>query len=179
MTIEATTVVSFNTTDDTADYVFNLLLDDTLNLDSDGEPKTSFYDTDSAVYLLANKSTNVTIDQVLTTSGSIKSLGQVSRDKSETNLFTSLESAADDSYTIQMIPSSVDADWIGNTGAVEGEISDIGITSYIPDIRLTPFLCEFSYYYSCDSYKFTPPSMSLSEDETFQVGIVFYITVVD
>jgi len=174
--IEATTVVSFNKTSDTTDYVFNLELDDILNLDSEGEPKSSF-SPDDVVYILANKSSNVSITAVKSTAGNVSNLGGVSRNGDTTNLFAGRDPDEDDTFELGIIPTSVDISYIGNLGRLSEEVSGIGVRTYTHNVDYAPFIAEFNYNYNCASYKLSPPPMDLGEGESFPIAVVFYITV--
>ena len=177
--IEATTVVSFNTTDAAeVDYVFNIQLDDVLNINSDGDVVTQFGSGDK-VYMTANKSTNVTVDAVVSTDGVMSYLGSVSRSGKDQVLFTQREKAEDDIHTMAIVPTVVDVTYTGRLGAYTKETSRIGVVSITPDIAKTPFLANLLYDYSCSSYKLQAPILDLETDETYNIAVVFYITVGD
>ena len=178
--IEATTVVSFNTSDgETADHVFSIQLDDTLNKDSKGEVVTQFGSGDN-VYLTANKSTNVTVDAVICTAGAISSPSKVSRKGEEQVLFTEREKAEDGIHRMSIVPTVVDVTYTGSRrGAYTKETSNIGVVKLTPDIRKTPFLANLIYSYNCLLYCLSAPKLSLKADETYNIAVVFYITVGD
>ena len=49
---------------------------------------------------------------------------------------------------------------------------------YTPDQSVTPFLTRFNYTYNALSYRLTPPiDLVLEDDETYDIGVVFYIEV--
>lgn len=182
MTIEATTVVSFNSSEaESEEYIFNIELDDTLNLDSEGEPKTSFAPGDR-VYLFVNKSFNVAVDAVAVTAGSVSSLGAGSRAGESTHLFATREvaKAGEDppgKHTLDLITTSCNVSYIGNTGRVFEEATKIDGRAFYPDAGRTPFIAKFNYVYPGRGYLVTPPTLVLAEDETFPLAVVFYITV--
>ncbi len=225
MAVEATTVVSFNSTSDDEDYIFSVQLDDTLNVDTneaaaalsdEGEYASSPYlqiltdsyypsntknvsggiavdtDTDeitvvttfppeSDVYLIINKSSNVTIDEVRCTGGSIRKQGTVTRTGSSDNLFPEIEEPEEgedaNTYSLDVVPTDVDISYVGNRGRLSEEISSVGIATYTHNVRYAPFIAKFDYEYDCTLYKLKSPTMSLAEAETYSLGIVFYITV--
>lgn len=223
MAVEATTVVSFNAADSTTPYLFKIVLDDTLNVETneaaleqdlqdEGEFESSPYlqiltkyyypsssrdiskgvvtDTDvneetvittfppgSDIYLLANRSSNVSIDDVRVTDGSIVSQGVVSRSGEESNLFTGIEDSADDEYQLSVVPSNVTTSYMGNTGRLDQATSNTGITTFLHNVNYAPFLADFAYDYSCNLYKLQSPTMTIEEDETYSIAVVFYITV--
>lgn len=181
MTVEATTVVSFNSSSDSEDYIFNIELDDTLNLDSEGEVKTSFAPED-LVYLFVNKSFNVDVTAVAITAGSISSLGAGQRTGETTHLFATREQATAKEpfpglYTLDYITTICDISYIGNGGRVTKQTTPISGLALYPDIARTPFIAKLNYTYPGRGYLVTPPTMVLAEDETFPIAVVFYITV--
>jgi len=177
MTIQATTVVSFNSGSSDTEYIFNLALDDTLNLDSDGEAKSSFSPSDT-IYLQVNKSDNVDITSIEVTSGSVRSTGSDEREYSVTNLFTTRGDSEDtDEFLLEHIPEDCSVSYIGKKGAVEMSITSIEQFKFIPDRLKTPFIAKFDYTYEVLTYQFTAPTMDLNEDESFELAIVFYINV--
>ncbi len=186
MTVEATTVVSFNSSSDTEDYIFNIELDDTRNLDSEGEVKTSFAPGDK-VYLFVHKSFNVDVTDVLVTAGSISRIagsegGPDYRSGESTNLFATKEEPKEGEetpgkYTLDVASDICNVSYIGKEGRVTREVSNLGVFSYSPNINNTPFIAKFNYVYTGKGYLVTPPPMTLAEDETFPLAVVFYITV--
>jgi hypothetical protein len=177
MTIQATTVVSFNSGSSDTEYIFNLALDDTLNLDNDGEVKSSFSPSDS-IYLQVNKSDNVDITGIEVTSGSIRSTGSDEREYSVSNLFTTRGDSDDtDEFVLEHIPGDCSVSFIGKNGSVEKSLTPIKQFKFIPDRRKTPFIAKFDYTYEVLTYKFTAPTMDLDEDESFELAVVFYINV--
>jgi len=178
--IEATTVVSFNTTNAVeVEYIFNIALDDTLNVDSSGEVVTQFGSGDE-VYLIVNKSSNVTVDAVVVTDGSISYVGAVSRSGEEQVLFSKRDSSDDAVHSMAIVPTTVDVTYTGSrSGAYTKEVSSIGVVSFDPDITKTPFLANLIYSYNCSLYKLQAPVLSLAADETHNIAVVFYITVGD
>ncbi len=191
MTVEATTVVSFNSSSDTEDYIFNIELDDTLNLDSEGKPGNTSFAPEDVVYLFVNKSHNVDINAVAVTAGSVHSLGGGSRAGEDIHLFATREimSKADEIevvagvkdypglHTLNFITTSCNVSYIGNIGRVTAKTTSINGLSYYPDVARTPFMAKFNYTYGGRGYKVKPPIMVLAEDETFSLAVVFYITV--
>lgn len=176
MEVQATTVVSFNDNNDTTDYIFKIELDETLNLDENGDVKTSFSPGD-VIYLQVNKSSNVDITAVAVTDGSITSTGVGARKGETSNLFSNREVATDDEFTLDRIPTNCAVSYTGKQGAVEQSVTNIGQYKFVPDITSTPFIAKFNYSYKVNSYKYVAPTLDLEEDETYDVAIVFYITV--
>jgi hypothetical protein len=175
MAVKATTVVSFNGSDDT-EYIFNIELDDILNLDSEGNTKTSFSPSD-IIYLIVNRSSNVDIEEIVCTDGTILSLGMVTREGVADNLFTSRDPKESDEFSLSHVPSSVTKSYVGRTGFLTETVSSIGNRKYIPEQTLTPFLTKFTYSFQAISYEYTPPGITLGPEESYDVAIVFYIKV--
>lgn len=176
MSLQATTVVTFNDGSSDAEYVFNLALDDTLNLDSAGEVKSSFSPED-LIYLQVNKSANVDIKEVAVTAGVITKLRNDSRSNSVTNLFVSRPDTDSEEFVLEHIPESASVSYIGNKGAVEKSVTAIEQFKYTPDMKKTPFIAKFDYEYEITSYRWSPPAIDLQDEETFDMAIVFYINV--
>lgn len=176
MSVQATTVVSFNSGSD-AEYVFNLELDESLNLDLEGEVKSSFSPSD-IIYLQVNKSDNVDIIDIVVTSGKISINGNDTREATVNNLFVARDETEDTGeFLLPHIASDFSVSFIGKTGAVEDSVTSIGQSKLIPDKTKTPFIAEIKYTYKVTSYKFTAPDIELEENETYETAIVFYINV--
>jgi len=176
MAIQATTVVTFNDGSSDAEYIFNLSLDDTRNLDAEGEVKSSFIPED-IVYLQVNKSSNVDIVDVAVTAGAIKQGSVSTRTNKVTNLFVSREGTDEEEFVLDHIPIDSSIDFIGKNGKLEESTTIIGQFKYVPDKRETPFIAEFEYTYRVIPYIWTAPSMDLEAEETFDMAVVFYINV--
>lgn len=176
MTIQATTVVSFNSDSFDADYVFKIELDDTLNLDSEGDPKTSFSPSDR-IYLMVHKSANVDITDVVVTAGTIRHSGSGARSGETTNLFAVRDDSDDGDYLLDFVTSNTSISYIGRQGALDTDYNNLGQPVFKPDKSKTPFIAKFNYFYNILSYLWTAPTMTLEEEETFDMAVVFYINV--
>lgn len=173
--ILATSVARFNDGNET-DYIFNIDRDDLLNVGPDGKIISSFAPGDD-IYYIVNMSSNVSIDEVVVTDGSMRSLGVVERSGSDQKLFTSREEKEKESLSIKHANPTVSYTFIGRRGKVYDKLSAIGEKSFTPELSMTPFLCDFKYSFRAISFVFSAPDVILGKDETYDIGIVFYITV--
>lgn len=170
MGVEASVVVAFGeSVGDTGGNVV-IELDDlnNNNLDSDGDVKSTFLPGEQPVFLI-NHSSDLVIDNVLCTDGSISQTGsnqQRTRDKEV--LFIKLDETVSLSY------SGVDAvsiDWWGNEGEISVSESVLTIDGgAIPCAGLSEFNVLFQ-----NQYTLTPPALSLLSDETYKITIVVYM----
>lgn len=178
MAVQATTVVTFGSGSSGAEYVFEVALDDTLNIGSDGEVLSSFIPGDD-IYLQVNKSSNVDIVEVAVTAGKVSATGSSTRTAEVTNLFTARINTEDseNDFTITHIPKQASVSYIGKVGGVEKSVTSIGQFKYTPDKNKTPFIAKFNYTYKVSTYKWISPTMTLEGDATFDMAIVFYINV--
>lgn len=174
--LETTILVSFNSGSG-ADSVILAELDDILNVDSDGEVKTTFGQDDTP-YLRFNSSSNVTLDAVVATAGSTIDLGLESRSKSDDQLFSSRDDDDMTEYNFPVIPTSYAVTYTGRTGGYSEEVGVGGAVTLVGDTTVTPFLATIDSNYSARIFQLIPPDMDLDDvDATYMIYVVFYVTV--
>jgi len=177
--LETTILVSFNSGSSTAGHSVLVELDDILNVDSSGEELTSFGQDDSP-YIRFNSSSNVTLDAVVATAGGIIDHGTEGRTAIADQLFASRDPEAEDKYTLTVLPTSYSVSYTGRAGAysVEEELGDR--VTLVGDVDHTPFLATVTADYSARIFQLVPPDMALDDDDsTYQIYVVFYVTVED
>lgn len=179
MSIEATTVVTFGEgVSSQTDYLFTIEIDKLFNLDPDGNIKSTFDPDDGPVYLAVNKTSNVTITAVVSTDGSIQSVGNETRSEQQQNLFASRDQNDIDTLQLAHAFASLSYSYLGRQGNVSSSTSSIGQVTLTPAISLTPFMADISISYPVVIYKLNPPEgLNLGEEDTYNIGVVFYITV--
>lgn len=171
--VQATVVIDFNGGSlSTADYLAYVQLDPILN-----EEKTTFLPEETPVFM-AHVSNNVVIDQVVALEGSIKDIGTGSRSEVFSNVFTSRNADELSTYSPPVVPSSSGISYKGRSGRVSSESGVGGILTYSGDISYTPFEALMDLSFPVSLYRLTPPEISLEEDETYSVTVVFYLRVI-
>jgi hypothetical protein len=177
--LETTILVSFNSASSSADHSILVELDDVLNVDSNGDAITSFGQGDSP-YIRFNSSNNVTLDAVVATAGGVIDLGVESRSVTADQLFASRVLGEEDKYTLTVLPTSYSVVYTGRTGALFATNEIGGRVTLIGDVGYTPFLATIIAHYSARIFQLVPPDMNLGDnDSTYQIYVVFYVTVED
>ena len=166
MPIDATIVTSFGEGISEDDVLVVIELDDELNLDDDGETKTTFYPGDEC-YFYVHLQAGLTIDRITVTSGARpRSLGSKTVTKTEQMFFPELNEELQLGYFINGISYS----WYGNAGSIEREERTLKNNSNLPCVA------DVTYTFTAWSYRYDPPAMTLAEDETYPVGIVVHVS---
>ncbi len=170
--MSATIVVEFNGGADDGDYVSLIQLDDISNND-----ETSFGPGSEPVFQV-HFSGNVRIDEIVPTDGNVVSMGSVSRTQTEETAFTSRDSEEPTVYRLPVAPDSTSISYLGRTGSLSSELLPGGIVEYTGTISHTPFRAKLDMTYTAQLYRLIPPTLSLGPDETYNITIVFYVTLV-
>lgn len=171
--LEATIVVEFNGGgSDTSDYIARIQLDSVAN-----EDKSSFLPGDEPVFE-ANFSSNVRVDNVISLEGSIRDVGTATRSEVFSNVFTSVDVDEPTTYQLPVVPSGTSISYKGRGGLMTSEISSTGILTYTGDVGKAPFQAFIDTTYAAKLYRLTPPEITLEANETYEVIIVFYLTLV-
>lgn len=161
------------------DYLFHVELDDTLNIDSNGEIISNIV-PGSTVYIAVNHSTDIIIDSVVPTNGSIQFYQNSSRTfVEEGSLFSGRLADGADEYDFPVVPGSYSIEYLGRPGKVTSSVNSAGQVTLTGDISKTPFMAKITANYPVKIYKFTTPDVTLGKDESYPIGIVFYISKVN
>lgn len=164
-----TIIVPFNKSGN--DHIFEVQIDDILNVDLNGNSKSSFYPGDVA-YLAVNRSNNTSITSVKCTSGVIGYLDTGERESTDDFLFDGIDN-------IEFISSlsSHSGEYInmGNAGNYINRINNLGAISVLSSGGY-PFMLRIIQKYSIEIYRLSIPEDILIED--FKIGIVFEYEVV-
>ena len=140
-------------------------LDDSKNLDSDGEVKSQFYPGDK-VYFLVHLPDGLRIERVASTDGMVVARGQVAQSRQQDLLFV-----GEDPVSLSYQPAgSIAKNWQGKVGTGWAQ-DDTGITV----AGGQPCLCKVSYSVAFLAYYLVPPALSLGEDETYTIIVVVYV----
>lgn len=177
MATETSIIIEFgeDITDDTIGTTVTAEIDDQheANLDSDGEVKSTFDPEDMPVILI-HHGANVQIDKVVCTSGSVTKIGSnKTRVKEDT---VTLTSADDDEHTLSYanVNGYNSLEWFGNTANITIEDSLI-----VPGNGTYP--ChgniEFDVVFQ-HQYQLIPPTLELGADETYEIVIVIYASII-
>jgi hypothetical protein len=158
-----TIVVSFGDSVD-SDALFVVELDDTMNLDDEGNIKTSFFPGDY-VYFLMHYDPNLVVTSIQTTSGQVELQGRVSRENTMEIFFQD----STDEHDLTHNPSS------HPTGVFDGRQSSIIRSGRKVKAASTPCIGDITYSYSADLARFIPPTITLEEGEQYRVGIVIHV----
>lgn len=163
-TVSGTLVVEFGEGADSSAFVA-LELDETLNLDEDGEEKTRF-DPGDEVWFWVQHADTLQIDRIAATSGMVVDCGVVRRERLQELTFTGTDAielshlpAANPSYT-----------WYGNVGA--------GLARSGRSVSVsgnTPCTCDATIPIDVHLYRFVAPALTLADEATYRVVIVVYL----
>lgn len=163
-TVGATIVVEFGQGADSSAFVA-VELDDHLNRDADGEVKSAWQPGDQ-VWWWVQHDPSLRIDRVRCTSGMVVSGGTVSRSRDQQLTWT-----GDEAVELSHIPSgSPTLKWYGNVGTgLSRDGRRMSVTGGLPCTAdaIVPI--------SVHLYRYVPPPMSLSGDETWRSVIVVYL----
>lgn len=165
MSIGATIVVEFGQGADSSAFVA-VELDETLNLDSDGAEKTQFVPGDEVWFWLQFDETALRLDRVACTSGMVVAAGLASRTRTQELTWT-----GDDGQELSHIPSATPSlKWYGAVGSgLSRDSRKLTVTGN------TPCTADATIPISVRLYRYVPPPMSLSGDETWRSVIVIYM----
>lgn len=140
-------------------------LDDSRNLDADGQPKTSFQAGDT-IWFLLHVQPGYRPKRVYETDGQATLVGQVSRTRSEEGLFYSPEGYA---VELQYYPSgAVGVVWQGNSLNLLPVAGRTLAASAQPD-RIAR--ADVSYQVAFWSLRFDPPALSLGSEDDYQIDV--------
>lgn len=145
-------------------------LDETMNVDADGNQLASFT-PDDKVWFLVQIDPTLRIDKVRATDGQVVAEGQVRRDRVDNLLFE----AAAEAKELSAIPTGpVTPEWYGRQGtgfAAEGR--QVTVAGGVP------CLGDVSYAALMQGYRLEPPNIELAADETYTVKIVVYVEAIE
>lgn len=165
MSIGATIVVEFGSGADSSAFVA-VELDDTLNIDSEGEVKSQFVPGDQ-VWWWVQHDPSLRIDRIACTSGMVVPAGTVSRTRDQELTWTTAEEGQELSH----IPSgNPTLRWYGNTGQ--------GLSRDGRKLSLTgglPCTADATIPIQVQLYRYVPPPMNLSGEQTWRSVIVIYM----
>lgn len=165
MAVESTIVVEFGEGVDNSELVV-VELDGEVNLDADGNEKTSFSPDDSPGFIVHYDETKLRIDRVECSDGSVSSGSLVSRIRTRQLQFTN----TDDSQQLSHIPDGeVELEEYGNNPAIVQDGRKIRAAGLVPSIG------KATYDIRCRAYRLTPPDLDLEEGETYPVLVVVYM----
>jgi len=169
MGIEGTIVVEFGESV-ASDQQFTVVeLDDAVNVDTSGNIKTSFNPDDTPGFVVHYDETQLCIDRVECSSGSVSAGSLVSRTRTRQLQFTN----TDDSQELSHIPDGdVDFEEYGNSPAIVQDGRKIRAAGQVPAIG------EATYSIRCRAYRLNPPTLTLEEDETYPILVVVYMEAV-
>lgn len=170
MAVEASIILEFGDVDETTAGI-SIEIDEEFsgNLDSDGNVKSSFSPNDTPVFLI-HHSNLVRIAAVKSTDGIVSMLGtDLPRIRDSEALFTTEDTEINLGYSN---PSSLSVEWRGSTTAVTLNGSNVIATSSetFPCVCDTTFQVVFN-----EQWMLTPPSMTLSDDESYIIYVVVYV----
>jgi len=161
MSVQSTIVVEFGDGADSSGFVA-LELDETINLDSDGNVKTSFDPGDEVWFWLQHADT-LRVGSVAATSGMVVACGIARRSREQELTF-----AGDGSQTLSHIPArNPEYTWYGNVGS--GMSRDGRTLTVAGNI---PCTCDAVIPIDVHLYRFIPPPLELADEATYRVVIV-------
>lgn len=147
-----------------ADALAVAALDDELNLDNEGNVKSQFLPTDSP-YFWVHLDTGLRITQIRCSSGSVRSLGQVTRTAEIDTL--DIDEAGDE-HELEYNPASEPVfEWYGNRPTVSRNGRTITFSGELPAAG------RGSYTFTALSYQYQPPV--LSADQNWRTRIVIHV----
>lgn len=173
-----TIVLHFEGNSDTS-YECKYEADEVLNIDEEGEEKTSFAPKDP-YYFLTYCTGNVEITRVVPTAGSVTHRGSVLRERSDIVDFPELNLETESRPTLSYTPTGgLSQDWF--TAIVPTFNVGTGLnldpndkTLYITG-GVVPCTVELSYDVQFGSWLFTPPAMELPVGESVAIKIFIYL----
>lgn len=144
-------------------------LDEVLNVDEDGNEKTSFIIGDNA-YILAKPADDVRITRVVSTCGDISSFGMVSRDREMEALFVEYNSENSKPTLSYKSSGGISVDWVGNVGgSIKYDLDDLSM-----DISSGEIPCMGNITISVSFYSFMLEPVVLDR-ESYNIYVVFYL----
>jgi len=164
MNVGETLVAQFGSSADSSAFVAKDL-DETLNLDGEGNVKTSWVDGDE-VWFWVQHDASLVIDRVEPTSGMVVDCGQARRSRTQELTFKTA-----DTVELSHIPAKNPTyTWYGNKGA--------GLTRNGRAVSVSgnlPCTCDAEIPIDVHLYRFIPPKLDLGSGETYRVVIVIYL----
>jgi len=162
--VGGTLVVEFGDGADASEFVA-FEFDETLNLDADGNAKTSYSPGDEVWFWLQHDVT-LRLDRIAATSGMVVSCGTVRRSREQELIFT-----GEDAITLSHVPSGNPTfTWYGNVGS---GISRSGRSVSVSG--KTPCVCDAVIPIEVRLFRFIPPPLELEAEATYKVKIVAYM----
>ena len=162
-----TKVVVFGSDVAGVDSGVQILSDDLVNIDDDGEIKNEYYPGDSRFLLVIVPDTYRLIE-VKTTDGSVVATGAVTRAQKDRLLFAD----KDESLSLTQLPAgSVSPKWYGKTATITIDKQSVTASA-------APCIADLSYNYSALQYKLTAPvslNIGTEEDDDWPIGVVVYV----
>ena len=174
MAVETSIVVEFGEDVPSAGDVVIIELDPTHenNLNTAGELKSTFAPGEMPVFII-NHSDTISIDRVACTHGSIALIGNnISIEKSDSFVLTSDETTETINYV--NVNSFTTETFLGNSGVIA--VADSIVTT---ESGSYPCLCNVTYNAVFQfQYQLTPPTLSLDADETYEIVVVVYASII-
>lgn len=168
MNLQDTIVIELNSNLGSTDYIATASLDDELNEDTSFGPG-------SEIHLWLHLSANIRVDSVEVTDGTVESSGDGARETVSQVLFSSKETATE--HTTDVIPSSTSMKFYGNVGEPTETIGDFGVVTYTAnDFENVPYIVDITNTFPVLLFTVTAPDVTLEADESYPVGIVFYLS---
>ncbi|MFA6135476.1 MAG: hypothetical protein WC869_15800 [Phycisphaerae bacterium] len=167
-----TIVVKFGESVSAADQdLFVLELDAELNVDTAGKAKSEFVPGDEIFFLMHYDAARLRVQAIKTTAGQVVLQGQVSRSKTDEQLFVAAASGQGVSEPVVLphLPSAAPTvQWFGRESALTR-------TGRSLTAAVTPCLGKITYNYNATSAKLSPPPLNLAPGEEFPVAVVIYV----
>ena len=175
MAVEASIVLVFGegVDEDAANVAIEIDDEYSGNIDWEGKVMSSFSPDDKPVVIIQYDSDYVRLANVRCTDGSVQELtgNSLERTRKAEVLFTALDV---DAVSLGYLnPTSIDITWHGNTAIALEDEGLVPISGTFPCVGDVSFRTEFN-----EQWQLTPPSMQLSEDETYTIYIVVYMEAV-
>ena len=160
--VMATVVVEFGDGADSGALVV-VELDDMVNLDRDGKPKTRFFPGDEPGFIVHYDQAALRIGRVSASSGQVVDVGAVTRARTAQVNFP----VPGERQELPHIPAGqISWRWYGNAPAIGQDGRSIVPSGDLPAIG------DADYTISCRAYRLIPPPLDLSGDETWPVLVV-------
>jgi hypothetical protein len=160
MSIAATLIVQFGSSADNGDLVV-MELDDSRNLDANGEVKSSFAPGD-AVYFLLHHAPTLTLGSMVATAGYIVPMGTARFERVvDQQLFVNTEP-----ISVTHLPAGgVGVSWYGRESATTQSTNQLTATD-------PPAIGVLTYQFDALLYRLQTPGVVLADNETFPVAVV-------
>lgn len=157
--MEATIVVQFGQ-DASSQALVKIELDEQMNVDADGNEKTSFQPGDTPYFLVHHDST-LRVQKVECSSGMVQSFGTVGRARTQRAQWVNT-----DAVELEYEVSDPSFEWFGNDA-----IPTVVGRSMTPT-GAVPAICDISMMVSFEQFKLIPPELTLSEGDDWPVLVV-------